>query len=229
MQLLPSWKDGFALCKPEHAKLLFLLVFNACWKTVKLYPYFWWMFIPVVSVMVGTKLTYWPLLSVFPLFLLIFSIYLAARPSTLKKDWLYFLSYGKHFIWFCLFFILWLVVLCCLHLLGWITWSFSLPLHAPYMPLFSMTTFFLLDSDGSWSSARASLYRGLLYVMYNAPICIILAGIFWIFWYALTLVCCWAAVLMVLVWPLAIAVYNTLYIKRIHEQFQLYFGTYHAE
>lgn len=229
MQLLTSWKDSLLFFKPENAKLLCLVILNACRHTLGLYIYFWWLFIPTIFSVIYTRNTYWSLPAVVPLFLLVFVMYLAVRPSTLRKDYSYFLSYGKHFFWFFLFFLVWLIFFCSLFLAGLPCWFFAFPLYAPLFPFFSTMTFFLLDSDGSCRSALASIYRSFLFVLYNLPLCFFVACLFLCLAHYVYMLCSWATIGIILLWPLPIATYNTLYVKRVHEQFQLYFGVYHAE
>lgn len=228
MQFLTSWRDSLLILKPDNAKLFGLVTANACVHTYRTICYFCLPFLFSLIISMSYTGTRWFLVPVAALLVCLFSFYLAARPSTLRKEGTYFLGYGKHLIWFCLFFIVWLTMMCVLYLLGVPCWNALLPLYAPLLPVFSITVAFLCDSDAcSLRAAALSLYRGFLFVFYNVPICALLATVFiGIAQLLFILLPATAAeiALVVMLWPVALCTYINLYVKRVHEQFYLYFG-----
>lgn len=228
MQFLTSWRDSLLLLKPENAKLFSLVTLNACLYAYRTIVRFCLPLLLCLIISVAYTGTRWFLVPVLSLFVCLFSFYCAARPSTLRKNCSYFLGYGKHLIWFSLFFIGWLVALCAISFLGVPCWFPQLPLYAPLLPVFSITVAFLCDSDGSFKQACCSFCRGLLFVLYNLPICALLAALFigvaqLLFMVMPAIV---AEILLIMLWPVVLCTYINVYIKRVHEQFFVYFANH---
>jgi hypothetical protein len=228
MQFLISWWDSLLVFKPGNARLFALVTLNAftcLYRAAYLYCVPLMLGLMISMVFTGTR---WFLLPFILLLIYLFILYVAARASTWRKDGSYFLAYGKHLVWFSLFFVMWLVMLCSLSLLGIPCWFAQLPLYAPLFPFFSLTIAFLCDSDGSFRAAMGSIYRGFLFVAYNLPVCIIFCAFFMVIAHLLFMLLpvMIAQIFLILLWPLVICTYINLYIKRVHEQFNLYFGSH---
>lgn len=226
MQFLTSWRDCLLVLKPDNAKLFGLVTLNACIHTLRSIFRYCWLFLLSLIVSVVYTDTHWFALPVVSLLVYLFSVYLAARPSTLCKDCSYFLGYGKYLIWFSLFFIAWLFMMCAVSLSGIPCWFRQLPLYAPFFPFFSITVAFLCDTDGSFVAALRSIWRGFLFVFYNLPICVVMCAFFLgLAQLVYTLLPdTVAALVLIATWPLAVCTYVNLYVKRVHDQFCVYFG-----
>lgn len=117
----------------------------------------------------------------------------------------------------------------------------------PLMPLFSLFVFFFLDIQ--WvrvASLFKSFWRALLMFLYNLPFCLVLSIVLLVVYaftqqYVLmpsislalkalgstdvdTLAAFWLEVITMLLMPVAICCWSTLYIKRARDQFTLYCG-----
>lgn len=226
MQFLTSWRDCLLVLKPDNAKLFGLVTLNATRFTLgSICRYGLLLVLSLVACIIYTD-THWFMLPVVALLISLFTVYLAARPSTLRKDCSYFLGYGKYLIWFSLFFIAWLFMMCAVSLSGIPCWFRQLPLYAPFFPFFSITVAFLCDTDGSFVAALRSIGRGFLFVFYNLPICVVICAFFLgLAQLVYTLLPdTLAALVLIALWPLAICTYINLYVKRVHDQFSVYFG-----
>lgn len=226
MQFLTSWRDCFLVLKPDNAKLFGLVTLNATRFTLGSITRYCLPFLLGLIVSVVYTDTHWFAVPVLALQVYLFSVYLAARPSTLRKDCSYFLGYGKYLIWFSLFFIAWLFVMCAISLSGIPCWFRQLPLYAPFFPFFSITVAFLCDTDGSFVAVPRSIGRGFLFVFYNLPICVVFCAFFLgiaqlVFMVLPDTV---AALVLILIWPLAVCTYINIYVKRVYDQFCVYFG-----
>lgn len=225
MQFVSSWKDVLQLFKPDNAKLFGLVTLNAVVHTYRTILYYWWWLLLGTLWLIGRDNGHWAWLPTLALFMLMAVMCLAARPSTLRKDCNYFFSYGKHWFGFVLFFITWLMLLHTLARLGVPSWFAKLPLYAPVFAYFSVTTLFMFDTDGTWHNLIRSWYRGLLFVVYNLPACLVFFCLFGLIADAISMLSWqWAATVFVLFWPVPLCTYTNLYVKRVHEQFPLYFS-----
>lgn len=168
------------------------------------------------------------------------AVYLCARPSVLPKGFEYFSQYFLYIP----FIICWIALILWTHtyifmpfvgkmpialaVLDWIIWLYAIGV-ALFFP------FFLLDAPINMGNAVKAVRRALLMSWYNLPIVLIWAGVFlgicvgsyWLFallelpkgvasaW--------WLAKVLVIV-PFMILFFCTLYTKKVHEQFALYFS-----
>jgi hypothetical protein len=126
-----------------------------------------------------------------------------------------------------------------------------LVLLSPYIivsPFFAFSVYFMLDSDGKFKSIAASLYKAFKMCLFNYPFCLIMLvalnylymGLDYILFSLLialniklvtfidtsihmlpsfSIIKYWA----MLFWPIPLCFLNNFYIKRLHEQFDVYF------
>lgn len=99
-------------------------------------------------------------------------------------------------------------------------------------PLLTFTILFLLDSDGSFKNAFRSLKRACKMVCYNYPFCFIFFAFFFLITLGLykvsavlfgTQMYALSPVLAMLLLPIPLCILNNFYVKRLHDQFTLYF------
>jgi len=102
---------------------------------------------------------------------------------------------------------------------------------SPFIILFNL---FYLDSDKSFRSIIFSFIRSLKMVLYNYPAFLIMWTVFLSLWYLLmsilfkyftyNVVFTIQLITFVFLVPLLICIFTNLYIKQVHEYFDLYFG-----
>lgn len=115
----------------------------------------------------------------------------------------------------------------------------------PLLPFFSFFVFFLLDGTASIGSYIKSLYRAVLMLLYNLPASVLLTvvlltGYSGLQQYVLTpavtftlelvgsatqpMIVAFVGIFSLLLIPIGICIWSTLYTKKVHEQFSLYCG-----
>jgi hypothetical protein len=219
MQLLVSWKKSLALFLPHNFKQFIGNVCNVIKKAYPLWLRYWWIFIAPLFILlcinpnfdIGSYACLFfgidiPLhvnqlqtLLVYVLWLqFYFALFLASRPSSAPKDWMYFKSYFCHrwygyvLLWFFAMPYLWKLI----SLLGNVTSFKQIVLEIPGTPwqiapfdiitilsliiitaTFQFYILFLLDSDASVMQSCKLLWRSLKMTLYNLPFCILMAGL----------------------------------------------------
>jgi len=235
MTLVQSWKDSLQLLKPKNFKLFVMVTIKSIIEAYKIYVmHFWWalLFIIVCAgashfVQLNHSLFYniqykhvlfytscW-------LFELLFlATCFSTRPSILQKDTVYFVKQFKKIILFWIFMPLF-------------TWS-----SATYYG-FIFTVLFFADSEGGPKNFLLSLWKAIKMVVFNLPLILILGGIIYLSgWlggqglaqllitYNIPLYPQWYLIFNVLgalLLPIGVCTYTNIYIKRLHDQFDLYF------
>lgn len=188
MQLFQLWKESLVLFAPKNFKLFLLVTLNTivqigkalvryCWAPLLL---FFAMDLFVAEPLYGLSGTLGGAQVVLVLIrsMMLFLVFLAARPSMLRKGYWYFASYWYYWFYVALYALLRLVLQATLvsylsehtHFL-WGIWSFIWPFFAMNLatPLYAYYILFLLDSSGSIFAACASLWRALKMMWYNLP------------------------------------------------------------
>ena len=282
MDLFEAWKDSLEIVRPKNFKLFLLVTLNSIVQTYKiLITRFWWLFglfcIMVFSffymMMQGKTLSSPVLMTAMAIgflfaLLLLFITMLAARPSTLKKNISYFLSYKKHFLYFVICLAPLFGALFALVLLGAMNpllslWSkFGLSSKAPFTFQFLFLLFkigsssasvslqlkldqpwlwvwilFFVDAKPTFINLFMAFWRTLKMFVYNAPFW--LFGYFlpvWVFNYTLNFLLrsivvryhylsAWAVnIIWMLLFVVPICYVTNFYVKKIHDQFNLYYG-----
>lgn len=167
------------------------------------------------------------------------AVYLCVRPSVLQKSIEYFSQYffsipyliGWTFLLFFLhsyFFIPLIVkVPFALVIVGWIFWLYVISVAVLF-------AFFLLDERITIVNALQALRRAVLMSWYNVPALLVVSGTLIGMWTLLDLVRIgvhagividgiWQLITMLFFIPIMILFVCTLYIKKVHDQFVLYF------
>lgn len=183
----------------------------------------------------------------------LFLLYLSVRPSVKIKNNAYYLSYFFRFIlfvlsdwgvWFGLnaayqYPIFNKIMHYGLFLLPWT------PLYL-ISPIVIFTFFFYLDSDGSILSLLRSIWQGFKMLIYNYPFCVLSMSVLyailiagsWIHTIILSSLDSYAiqlgvigifALLFVIFLILTICYFNNFYVKKVHDQFNLYMPIHAAK
>jgi hypothetical protein len=283
MQLLQSWKESLVIFLPKNFKLFFLVTIKAILGTFSALFYYCWLpillyfachfillrdFFPVEYLQYGEMERYfalatngfyisWMILAdILKLTGFLFMpIFLAARPSVLRKGYRYFVSYWYY----------WGYVACMLILLNVLKVviivekpiSFSVftetLLFYPFIELLKIVFFaffilFLLDSDGSIKAAGFACWRAFKMFVYNLPGALLIG----LLSFCISVAVAWPLFfLMKLALPLSIKYWlhrfirydivyvigavivacfmTNFYIKRLHDQSWLYFATKEKE
>ena len=245
MYILRSWRDSLSLLAPANLKLFVLVTLKSTFETYKVLFTRW---VPIVTMlsMVGVTYVMWvfvgPNISdlssvgLFFLFFLVRSVlaylqvyigYAASRPSIGLKSDAYFLRFWRHT---CALMLVPLAIVT-VYALIWI----GAPALRDYEHLmallmhcvFNIIILFFLDSDGSLRELCRSVVRALTMIVYNLPLMSILfafeiGGVFG--YQKLELYGTWWLVSMPFILSVfLINLYTNLYIKKTHEQPDLYF------
>jgi len=245
MQLFQSWKESLLIFKPQNLRLFLLITLKSIVETYKVWLKYWgWLIIVKLFISLlfqhgGLIWEYADYISDYIELTLIFGLFLAVRSSLEKKDFHYFFGYqtSMHFITFSLAGVIFIFV----WLLSWsiLTYIFLgvpprlvnvnwwLMYGILYMYLFTFYSLFLLDSDCSFNNLLMSLTRALKMIFYNIPFMIIssiILGLFlWMLQSFLLLGSLLYPILLLLLVPIPLCFLTNFYIKRIHDQFDLYF------
>jgi hypothetical protein len=244
MTLLQSWADSLTLPKPKNLQLFVMVTIKSIIEAYKLYfKYFWWLLLAmplflfvapdfVVAHFVKTHNDAQTLAYYLTLLGVAASLYgllfLAAcfltRPSILQKDCSYLRTEFKKIIvyWF-----LWgtLRVLLMKYTLYWkIVPLSNVSLYSPELIFFVL---FFADSDGGVKNIFRSFWNMLKMLIYNFPLLLIVVVCF-SFPTVLFNRIIYVSPLMKLIigsllMPIGVCTYANIYIKRLHDQFDLYF------
>lgn len=252
MQLFQAWAESLTLLKPANFKPFLLVTLKSIIDTYKvLFTRFWLIMLMPVFIVGSAYARGWFLSShtewanLFALVALLLNVmifllvvYLCARPSVKVKSLQYVLGYWKHFLYFCL-----LTAMICwgysfvffyrfLYVLFWISQVFA---------IFFMA--FLLDSDARVKSALSAFKHAGIMMFYNLPFIALIIGLFvavingfmyiglshfifrsaWIGDYALVGEYALVYAFIFLLPVIPICFFMNFYIKKLHEQFNLYF------
>lgn len=167
------------------------------------------------------------------------AVYLCARPSVLPKS----IEYFSQYVWYAPCLIGWSVLFLWAHtfvfmplvatmpialaVLDWLVWLYVIC-------VVLLFPFFLLDAPISVKSLVRSVWRAILMSWYNLPVALLWAGVMvgfclGVYWFLSFLelpagVCSawWLIKVMVMI-PIMILFFCTLYTKKVHDQFTLYF------
>src|SRR5579885_88683 len=204
MQLLSSWKDSLSIFKPANFKLFCLVTLKSLMETYKVWLKYWGWLIGTFFIIeyfwpqfpVTTGLDFFAmgpvnLLNMGPLvissllvikscliMLITFTLFLSARPSTLKKSYIYFSEYAIYLFYF----VIWCLVLPLLwigafrgiqHISPSFAFNYSQILFFIFYFFASVTSIlyilFLLDSDGSFTAPIKELSRAIKMYLFNLP------------------------------------------------------------
>lgn len=234
--VLKSWVESLQVFKPTLLKIFSLLMLKY---TVDFYSrlwYFWWLLVGGATAALIVLPTRDAFITVFLLWL--FYSLCSVRSSIELKQYRYFMRLSYYFIFYIV--IAWLLYMTVRFFLlkALATHSIiiniiiGLLVHISSMGLLFFTLF-MLDTYGTIADGRVSLQRAFRFVVYNYPFCLVITGIFiaiviggaggtytlfkqrnfyWILYGLLFLLA-----------PFFSCFLANFYIKRVHEQFNLYF------
>ncbi len=174
--------------------------------------------------------------------LLVFVTCLATRPSVTKKDRYYFVSYIPYFLYIAIYYSIFFVF-------DIVTTKFPSSFYLIpsgrivfMLPIYVLFLFFFLDSNKSLTQLKYSLYRSIKMFIYNLPIffifivLIILIGFLnvvvmhslkhTLWWEGIPLriyIECLKLIHTTILTPIFICIISNIYIKKLHEQFDVYF------
>ena len=230
MTLIQAWGDSLSLLKLKHLKLFLLVTLKSIIDTYKvLLKYWWWLL--VLSILCGIVFFKYGLraswlawnIQLWSYQILEFATLVAARPSLEQKNCAYFRRYMVNF----------LPVALLLLLLPKQIWPMGLS------PIYSFTVLFFLDSSKTIEDFFISFFRAIKMFIYNLPLLIIIAfvplnlplevlrhiNISSLLTPGITLFHISAVldIIRTLYIPVYVCLYTNIYIKKLHDQFDLYF------
>lgn len=222
--LLRSWKESLLIYKPKNLKLFLLVTIKSALQTYGYLIYhFWWLFLALVLVDVGCYYpecllpgSLWVLLNVLIRGLFLLVIFMLSRPSVPLKNFHYIMEqlyrFGFGF----------LVLYILFHML--ITSVQILIAGLIMMPIFICALLFYLDSAGSLVDIGLSLWRGIKMYAYNMPFFVVAAIIVSAIWYCLPIHSIYWKYIFFLFVPFVVSYFKNMYVKRLHDQFNLYYA-----
>lgn len=178
------------------------------------------------------------------LFLWYFVVFLCARPSTGIKNWQYAIGYWKQGLYFCIVCLLYpfvyMGIIYFLHDVMRLSFTSIWVLNDIFFKIYGVLfVAFLLDSDGCLQSVYLSAIRALKMLVFNLPFIIISLipfalfnmglDYFYYYWRVSTVGVAplWQDFpiyyLVLLLLPIPVCFYINFYVKKVHEQFNLYF------
>lgn len=245
-KLIHSWINDFQILLPKNLKLFLLVTLNAVKQVYALLLRKWWWLYGALAIgnifitlhmPTRASIVFIPLaLLIFVQFIPLFILFLTVRPSVSLKSYHYYMGYYKYYI-------LSYGSLICLMMAIFLAYPLRYPLLmintfilSPFVIFFM---FFYLDSDGSIIELLSSVYRAAVILIFHYPFILISYSIMYVLfsksellfrmlffrilddaWMAEKLGFLTAVYLLV---PFIFCFYNTFYIKKVHEQFNLYF------
>ena len=166
---------------------------------------------------------------------IVFLIYLIVRPSVYLKDYGYIKRYTRYIFWF------WAALIFCSIILN-NAGIFQTILRALFGILSYYFAFFYLDTQGGFWSIFSSLKRSIKMVLYTLPIVLSLALFSFLYAYGVEfllgsssadvskmflekyyMMALYLVVSVLILTPIEACFMNNLYIKYLHENFELYF------
>jgi len=242
MTLVQSWIDSLRLLKPKNLQLFTMVTLKSIVEAYKLmFRFFWWVVPALILFSVLLSLVgpftfpnyYGPLealrdynlywfyfhmreLSYVLYGLLFLAVCFITRPSVMQKNWSYLRTQYRKIILY------WLFIIAIFNVSALVVWYIFLVL-------------FFLDSEGGPKNFLLSMWYALKMIIFNFPL-ILAIGIILRFpmWFLNLLYYHYYGniiiiptviynIIGVLLLPIGICTYANIYIKKLHDQFDLYF------
>ena len=213
--------------------------------------YFWWLVLAVFVFLVGghypawaTAGVLWDLIASILMIAMVFVWFMLVRPSVLPKGYPYFKQHiKKTAVGFVCIYVLFNVIRSAMLSLptqmiirSFLTGAVLNPIYEflwfrlhliPFIvfPPFVCAVLFYFDSDGGLRAWVLSVLRGLVMYVYNLPFCLISMFLVFIIWYVLAFFS--YEVSLYVLWlfvPVVLSYFKNMYVKRLHDQFNLYFA-----
>ena len=239
MTLIQAWIDSLSLLKLKHLKLFILVTLKSIVDTYKiLLKYWWWLFgIIVACFIMSYHLTdsfidyVWiKRISDWAYQILLFATIIATRPSLEQKNCAYFRFYMRYFLITALFLLiapLWI-------------WPRGLSVIYFFIILFYMDSIkrtTILKKTLHTGDLGISIFRAIKMIIYNYPLLLCIGLIiyiplyffaFLIFLYSSLIInYIYLSLLLNIIYallsPIIVCLYTNIYIKKLHDQFDLYF------
>jgi len=239
MTLVQSWIDSLALLKPKNLQLFVMVTIKSIIEAYKLYVrYFWWLLLIIVicffiapDYLVSFKnrdtislASYATILGIVRSLygILFLAVCFITRPSIVQKNCNYLRTHYKKII---VYWLLWFVLMTASSV-----WMILVPLFivSSYSSGYIFSVLFFADSEGGLKSFLFSLWNALKMIVYNCPLLLIMGICFYlpvlifnsIFFISPLMKHIIAAILL----PIGVCTYTNIYIKKLHDQFDLYFN-----
>lgn len=229
MELVQAWKDSLALLKPQNMHLFLLVTLKSVIEAYKtLLLYWWWLFaillycciVPYYHTMSMSSLRWFTIIVQWSFQLLIFASLLATRSSVEQKNCSYF---REHMLYF-------LAPAGLLLFIPIAMWPSALT------AVYVFFVLFYLDSQKRLNPFKVhlqendsirSLWNAVKMVLYSYPL-LIITGIFFLLPGQLIFSYLYPChllydILAIVLTPVSLCFYTNIYIKKLHEQFDLYF------
>jgi len=213
MVLLQSWRESFLFFKSENLKLLLLVTLRIIYQS-------YLFFLPVFVLFF--LLLFFGFMPPTVLATLVFIMVLVARPSVKRKSVDYFIDYIFHFIvWF--FAVRFFVVL-----FSWFALKnivFSTEYTAIIFPVEVFLLLFWLDARCTVKDIGISFLRAVKMFLLNLPFCLFSFTVpFFLFSYLSYIIpMVLFNFLEFIIYMFYICLFTNFYVKRLHDQFYLYF------
>lgn len=231
MTLVQAWVDSVSLLKLKHLKLFVLVTLKSIIDAYKvLAKYWWWLFATIIGCFVVPYVltdnvivySYAEIISQWLYQILLFAVLVATRPSLFPKNCEYFRSNMLYFLVQAVF-------------LVFFSYSFW---PSAVAPAYFFGVLFFLDSDKNilfYDNKRymtnndllMSWWRAFLMVVYNYPLLVIVGLAFYFPVYVVLSYVSFAPLLHNIIGafllPITVCTYTNIYVKKLHDQFDLYF------
>ena len=231
MTLVQAWVDSVSLLKPKHLKLFALVTLKSIIDAYKvLANYWWWLFAIIIGCFAvpyvltdgvdvyvqAERVSQWAYQ------VLLFAALVATRPSLFPKDCAYFRSNMPYFFIQAVF-------------LVFVSYSFW---PSAITPAYFFGVLFFLDSGKNIffydnkiritnNDILMSWWRAFLMAVYNYPLLVIVGVAFYLPVYVVYSYISFAPLLHNVIGafllPITVCTYTNIYIKKLHDQFDLYF------
>jgi len=223
MYLFESWKESFLFLKPKNLKLLGLVTLRILASSYLFFAYailLFMFFDNNLWGLFGIRIPEFNIIQKILLIDLFFLFILVTRPSVKKKSISYFLDYIRHFIiWFCISLVLY-PMLDLIVKYGF--WGILFNLVA--FPLEIFFILFFLDSRLGVKNFFSSFQRACKMFFFNLPFIIIifLVPYYFVFSYVhkIPIISKYINLLFLIGY---ICLFTNFYVKRLHDQFRIYF------
>lgn len=242
MQLLAAWKDSLMVFKPGNLKLFSLVTLNSLVKTYQVWLRYWgWLILASIGCAY-----YLPQAAPLVTIIIYITMFLSVRPSVKIKNWDYFMDYLPHAFYITVWKVAtpWLFWLSMVALKMMITHVRTLIYAQLFAYMFLTVVFYLwinnfytlllFDSAGTLSDAVKNLFRAAKMFFYNLPFCIVITGLViplvWVGNYLVPNSPIFGLYILhvlfefLILLPLFANIVTNFYVKKVHEQYSLYFG-----
>jgi len=234
MYLIESWRESVQFLLPKNAKLFTLLslknAFDAYLQLFKIPVLFFSLCCIAVTILYGIYSNCWLLAitAIIVYFLFSFMAALLVRSSVNRKESAGYLRY-----YLLHYFMLISIVYFCIALLFYFLNLMSF--FAFVLPLVLFRTFFFVDSRGTVSDLFSSCVPAIKMFVFNLPFCLFMSICMQFLIFVMTKIAIFKQqlfgvtgisfqpLIILLIMPLVTCFFMNFYIKRLHDQFSLYY------